>query len=139
MFVARSPNRISLTNCTFTGITFGVMSNSEDYGGILNKTAINIIHSTFQNSITPLFLLLWNPFCIINISRCTFQMNNYGALAIYEILPANITATITDCTFQNNNGIYGGAVIIISKGKFLIANSTFVNNSATVSNYDDYK
>ena len=125
-------DRIFITNCTFTDIVLGLFNLISTN----STTAISITDSTFQNNTANFFaslnLVLKNYNNIILISHCTFQMNNGGALEIYDQAVFEVSSTITDCTFLNNNALYGGAVFIISKGTFLIANSTFANNSATV-------
>ena len=133
--IQQTPDSISISNSTFTDVAFYVFTNFNDTETRSLKTSINITDCTFQNGTLgtqPLVLLLWNPLSTVYISRCTFQKNNFGALRIYEFLPISLNVTITDCTFLNNKGLFGGAILINSKGTFLIVNSTFVNNSATV-------
>ena len=119
---------ISITNCTFTDTVLGVRCASF-VPKMSNETSISITDSTFQNVRTvdqaSVMFFRDNTLGTIYISRCTFQINNGGALSISEYAGSHVT--IKDCTFLNNKAQYGGAVLIISKGTFLIVNSTFVN------------
>lgn len=106
--VEKSPIMVSVNNCNFTNNT------SKDGSGIYSWT---------DNQ------------CIIFINNCIFNGNivnsaSYGGGALS--MGGKSKYYITNSTFKNNRGIYGGAIYVAQKDIIaILINCNIINNSAT--------
>lgn len=114
----------SISECTFSNATatFG--------GGVYLKTAnLTLTTSQFDSNTTAAGGAgggIFNANGVIQrISKCSFNSNSQGAIVSHRV-----DGSIDSCTFQNNEGINGGA-LSVNNGLFSLDGCQFRNNYAS--------
>jgi len=121
-------------NLTLMNSNISNFTNEGEYNpsAIHNMGNLNIINSSFYNN------HIHDGTTIKNYGNCTIlnssfinnsAKNSFGAILTED--KSNLT--VIDSMFINNSGIYGGAIGIPYLGevnKFIVSNSTFINNKA---------
>ena len=129
---------ISSTNSELTiqGVTFK-NNHGTLAGAILSKESnLKITGSTFTNNtsdkIGGAVTQLGNKSLTVTGSTFTQNSAKYDGGSIYSV---QSSATITSSTFNNNNARNGGALYLgnnVNKIQFMVTNSLFTNNKATI-------
>lgn len=122
----------NIGNLTVTNSTFKFNSASL-YGAIYDEGNTTLKNSKFyNNSCTNVGGAVGFDSGTLRASNCTFNGNTAGTCggavsSAYQYLP--LVMYLIECTFNNNTGMYGGAVF--NTGNITINDSNFDSNHAT--------
>lgn len=110
-------------------------SSIEEAGAIFGQSGtILITNSIFDaNEVTTRGGAIYNANANLTITDCVFEnnisLNNGGAI----VAASSGNLTVSGSLFNGNSGNRGGAIAVLSTNSdFVMSNSTFVNNSATL-------
>lgn len=118
-------NGVSLKNITFVNAQRGVAIYANHANGF-NISYCNFINNNVELKNGSAIYLYFCDDCII--SHCTFN-NSSGGLGNVNLY-GSFWCNISDCTFENNYAVYGGAIFLSNAFFCNIDRCSFKNNTA---------